>query len=69
MDVKIKEFDVDMLIKNNGIEIDVRDGQVHLGDLYVTKASVIWCKGKTTRAKGIKLSWKQFAELVESTKP
>lgn len=37
MNVRIKQFDVEMEIKNKGIEIDVSDPEKHLGDLYVTK--------------------------------
>jgi hypothetical protein len=67
MDVKIKDFGVNPEIGNKGIEVGVNDGKGHLGDLYVTKSSVIWCKGNTTKANGLKLSWKKFIELVEST--
>jgi hypothetical protein len=51
MKVSIKEFDVEMTVKNNGIEFEVRDNDdVFLGDLYVTKKHIIWCEGKTGRA-------------------
>jgi hypothetical protein len=68
MKVSIKDLAVDMDIKNNGIELDVysEDGKDHLGDLYVTKAGLIWCHGKTSRKKGVRISWKQFIEWSES---
>lgn len=68
MKVTIKNLDVLMEIKNKGIEVDVysKDDK-HLGDLVITKAAVIWCKGKTDRKNGIKLSWDKFIKLFESS--
>ncbi|MBA7677071.1 hypothetical protein ES703_85319 [subsurface metagenome] len=65
MIVKIKQFDVAMEIKNNGIEIDVSDTtEKHLGDLFVTKTRLIWCKGRTRQKSGKKLSWPKFIEMM-----
>lgn len=66
MQVSIKKFDVEMEIKNKGIEIDIYspDGKEFLGDLIVTKTGVIWCEGKTKRANGKKMNWKKFMELM-----
>lgn len=67
MKVSIKQFDVEMDIKNNGIELDVKDNNdVHLGDLYVTKTVLIWCLGKTSKAKGKKITWNDFADYMKS---
>ncbi len=65
--VSIKSFDVDMDVKNNGVEFDVshNDGS-HKGDLYVTKVGLIWCPGKTLRENGKKISWHDFAEYIEN---
>jgi hypothetical protein len=66
MKVTIKDFDVEMSVKNNGVEFDVADNNgEHLGDVILTKTGVIWCKGKTSRAKGKKLSWEQFIGRIE----
>lgn len=66
MKVTIKQFDVAMEIKNKGIEIDVCDPQgAHLGDLIINKTRLVWCKGKTSPQKGIKISWKKFIEYME----
>jgi len=66
MNVKIKQFDVAMEIKNNGIEIDVSNTEEkHLGDLYVTKSRLIWCKGKIKKKNGKKISWAKFIEMME----
>ena len=64
--VSIKELGVDMDIKNKGLELDVYDGDTHLGDLYVTKKGLVWCKGRTTKPKGVKISWEEFRDWAES---
>jgi hypothetical protein len=64
--VSIKKLSVDMDVKNNGVELDVYDGDTHLGDLYVTKTGLVWCKGKTTKAKGVKIRWKVFRKWAEA---
>lgn len=64
--VFIKDLQVDMEIKNAGIELDVSDsGGAHKGDLYVTKTGLIWCPGKTTRANGKQIGWHDFAAYME----
>ena len=66
MKVSIKESDVEMDVKNNGIEFEVRDNDdVFLGDLYVTKKHIIWCNGKTARENGKKLKWNQFIDIMD----
>jgi hypothetical protein len=67
MKVSIKDLSVDMEIENNGVELDVysADGADHLGDLIVTKSGLIWCKGKTGRAKGTKISWADFIKWAQ----
>lgn len=67
MKVKIKSFDVDMDVKNNGVEFQVHDNDgTFMGDVYVAKGGVTWCAGKTTRANGIKLNWSKFIKLMEA---
>ncbi len=68
MKVSIKDLSVDMDIKTKGVELDVYspDGKTHHGDLYVTSTGLTWCKGKTSRAKGIKVSWAEFMKWAES---
>lgn len=69
MEVRIKKFDLNMLVKSNGIEFEVRspDGSSQVGDCYLTMTGLVWCKGKTSKANGIKLSWKDLATLLESS--
>ena len=65
MDVKIKDFSVEMEIKTRGIELGVYEKDEFLGDLYVAKSGVTWCKGKRARKNGIKLTWHDFIALME----
>ena len=65
MNVTIKDFNVAMGIKNKGIELQIKDNNdQHLGDLVLTKRHVIWCKGRTTRLNGKRLTWARFAEMM-----
>ncbi len=67
MKVTIKDFDVGMEIKNNGVELEVRNTSgKQLGDLVITKSQVIWCPGKTTRPKGRAFGWDTFIKMMES---
>ena len=68
MKVTIKSFDVQMELKNNGIELEVRSpsGADFLGDLVVTKTQLIWCPGKTSREKGISISIPDFIKYMDS---
>jgi hypothetical protein len=68
MQVKIKKFEVNMEVKSNGIEFEVRDpgGDAQIGDCFVTMSGLVWCKGKTSKQKGIKISWKDFIEIMDS---
>jgi len=66
MNVGIKKFDVEMAIKNNGIELEVRepnDGD-HRGDLVITKTKLIWCSGRTGRAHGRFVEWDAFINYM-----
>lgn len=66
MIVKVKDFDVAMEVKNNGIELDVADTNGdHIGDLIVTKTKLIWCKGKTNRKNGKEVKWSDFIAFME----
>jgi hypothetical protein len=72
MDVSIKSFDVEMDVLNKGVEFGIREpnGGDRLGDLFITKAHLIWCKGKTQRAQGIRIKWTDFVEMVnDAQKP
>lgn len=61
MQVSIKSFNVDMEVRNSGIEFEVRapDGS-HLGDLVLTKSNLEWCNGRTRAGNGVSATWKDF---------
>lgn len=68
MDVRIKKFDVNMQVKSNGIEFEVRepnDGP-QIGDCYLTMTGLVWCKGKIKKENGIKISWNDLAAVLAS---
>lgn len=66
--VKVKKLSVDMEVKTNGIELEVRkpDDSAQVGDCYVTKTGVTWCRGKTTKPNGVRITWDELAELLAS---
>lgn len=68
VEVRVKTMTVDMPVKQNGIEFEVRstDGSSQLGDCYVTMVGITWCKGKTTKPKGVKVSWTALAEILRT---
>ena len=68
MKVLIKSFDVAMEVKSKGVEFEVRspDGSAHQGDCFATMTGVIWCKGRTSKQNGVKLTWKEMEEICES---
>jgi hypothetical protein len=68
MQVKIKSFDVNVDVKSNGIEFEVRnpEGSAQLGDCFLTMTGLVWCKGKTGKKNGIKISWPEFMEIMKS---
>jgi hypothetical protein len=67
MKVGIKQFNVEMNLKNKGMEIEVRDNdETFLGDLVVTRAGLIWCRGKQQRKQGVHVNWKDFIQIMEN---
>ncbi len=67
MKVAIKSFDVAMDVKNNGIELEIREPNGDfLGDLVVTKTKLIWCEGRTQRKNGKEITWAAFRTLMNS---
>jgi hypothetical protein len=65
MDVWIKEFNVDMQVRNKGIEFEVRDPNGgHRGDLILTKAKLEWCEGR--KRSGVSKTWEEFINWMNS---
>lgn len=68
MKVSIKDLKVQkMELGINGVEFDVYDGNdTHLGDLIISKGSVVWCKGRTMKKNGVKVNWTDLIAWFES---
>ena len=66
MKVSIKSLSVDMDVKSNGVEFEIRspDGTTFLGDCFLTMTSLIWCNGKTEKKNGQKVKWEDFIVLM-----
>ncbi len=70
MKVSIKDLSVSMDLKNNGITLDVYDGDKFLGDLRIGRGTIEWCKGRTQSGNGIKVRWPELIEFFEeNSKP
>lgn len=66
MNVSIKDFGLDLDVKNRGIELGVKDSKGQIGDLIITKSGLTWCKGKTRRNGGVRVTWTEFANFMEN---
>ncbi|WP_170858558.1 hypothetical protein [Pseudomonas nitroreducens] len=56
-----------MDVKTKGVEFDVYDNKENfLGDMFVTKSGLVWCKGKTKKENGVRVSWEEFIAWMES---
>lgn len=68
MEVWIKSLEVEMQVKQKGIELEVRskDGKAQLGDCYATMTGLVWCKGRTKKANGIRVNWEDFIAICAS---
>lgn len=67
MKVNIKDFAINMEVKNNGIEFEVRNNAgKQLGDCFVTKTGLTWCAGKTDKKNGVAVTWDEFIEWMKN---
>ena len=66
MKVSIKSLSVDMDVKSNGVEFEIRspDGKTFLGDCFLTMSNLIWCNGRTEKSNGQKIKWTDFIALM-----
>ncbi|RUL67090.1 hypothetical protein EKH79_00340 [Dyella dinghuensis] len=69
MEVRIKSLEVEMQVKQKGIELEVRtkDGAEQLGDCYATMTGLTWCKGKIKKENGVKVKWEDFIVICASS--
>jgi hypothetical protein len=65
--VNIKQLGLNMELKTKGMELAVYNAKnKHLGDLFINKANLIWCPGKSTpKSGGIAMSWGDFISEME----
>ena len=68
MDVKVRDFDVEMWFGNNGITMEVRnpDGKEFRGKLRIGKGKLEWCRGRTRLGNGKTKYWNDFIKWMES---
>ena len=67
MKVWIKDLQVEMEVKTNGVEFEVKDNdEKHRGDVYVTKTGITWCSGRTARENGKRIPWDEFIRLMDA---
>lgn len=66
MKVVIKDFSVEMEIKNKGVDLQINGNNGEFkGQLSITRTGLIGCKGKTKRKTGVPVNWDQSIEWVE----
>ncbi len=65
MEVWIKSLEVEMQVKQKGIELEVRskDGKGQLGDCYATMTGLVWCSGRVKKENGVKVKWEDFIAI------
>jgi hypothetical protein len=67
MDVKIKEFSIEMEVKNSGIEFEIKSNAgEHLGDLIITKTRLIWCQGRVRRENGKTIELEELIQMMQT---
>ena len=67
MKVSVKDLSVSMQLGNNGLELAVYDnGDNHLGDLRIGKATIEWCPGRTRSGNGHKVGWSDLIAWFEA---
>ena len=64
MIVKIKQFNIEMELKNKGMELEIRNTKGDfLGDMIINKTGIIWCKGKRGKDNGVQKNWEEIIAL------
>lgn len=65
MKVNIQDLGVAMDVKTKGVEFRIRENNGDfLGDLFVTSTGLVWCEGRTAKENGVKITWKEFIEMM-----
>jgi hypothetical protein len=65
MNVSIKKFNVEMILKNNGIELEVRTPgeKEHRGDMIINKTGMVWCPGQVMKKNGNQKTWDEIIDF------
>jgi hypothetical protein len=65
MRVIARRFEVDY----DGIEFAIRDEiegkEQHIGDVYVTRSGLTWCRGRQNKRNGIEITWASLIKILE----
>ena len=66
MKVSIKKLNVEMEVKNKGIEFDIYSTKDEfLGDVIINRKGITWCKGKQAAKNGVQVDWAKFITWME----
>ena len=66
MKLNIKDLAVKMEVGAPGVAFEVKDNDgKNQGEFHVTKGGLVWCKGKTAKKDGKKLTWKKLMDQLE----
>jgi hypothetical protein len=69
MNINIKSLTAEMVLKNKGMELQVRNNKDEfLGDMAINKRGMTWCPGKTSVKNGVQMNWEEIIDYFESKK-
>ena len=65
MKIKIKDLNTaSMTLTPKGLELEIRDGNTHTGDLRITPTELIWDSGQTS-VHGKSINWLEFFKFMK----
>ena len=62
---RIKNFQIEQILKTAGVEIQVDDNGKQFGDVYVNKVGVKWCNGGDWRKSGVLFKYDELDLLSQ----
>lgn len=69
MNINIKSLKAEMVLKNTGMELEVRNNKDEfLGDMVINKKGLTWCAGKTSVKNGKQVNWEEIIDFFEGKK-
>lgn len=67
MKVNVEDLQAKMELGNNGITLSVYDNSGNYkGKLRIGKGKIEWCRGRTRKGAGSKISWEKLLEIFEN---